>query len=955
MNQQGHLGLVSRSISSKTQQDTFESTSTLRTTTAKMPPKRKAPATAGGSSKAKQPKTRETRVALREDFRNGVTNKPMGAKGRGACVSGCTVEERLALEHETAALLASDANGTPRMIADRNALLSIWWTFVTAHLHQDVDATPTMDMFYQFVVHSVTPPSDGGPAVFSGRAPDAYTALADVPIVPDFQGVRQRLVTLCKALTFQYDGFRPTRFDHRKVDSLLKKLLAQGKMDDRIRRENRHVDLHHSVEMLAIVLAKCISEGVRSWDVVIVKMALFVMLISTGMRAGDVNVSSGWDPKEYGTTCGDVTIHWRSSDSVLVMKLELRHTKNTRQNKRKIKTLMFQSKSPGGLICPIRWIGLVALRSGNVPYTSWDHMMRSMKSSTTGIMEWKRGAKSKPLFPAFSKNGTLQPDRHTGPGTLLKVVNWIADNAGLVYRGVGWLRTHDFRRGNANQASYLSNDSGPNEAAARRMLGHTEGTAAQGTTANYQGLVQDDVYAKRAAAGARDTEENLLGIDDPLAALSFNTSGAEKLTQRVTSRSVEAEVARVGGDVKSEKDRSKARFTILAARRQHVNGSIFEELDAGDTCGQAQEEQQQQPTTPDARTDARSQQQQQQQQQGPAPEDDNAGEDEEESADFASAMAQNSESDLATELNAIQQEDASVADTQAAMADAAKGAETGHALLAELVPSIDAFMRHFSTVNDCVLGSLNVTSAEEDIVAATGPVLGSQNAPTVHWFRCSKCNVYRNNNKKSVTTHELDCKGPPVAAATKPETVAKSRTKGSYDAHMCHDAEDCGDTTTIFTNLTSYHAHVDRFHGRFDPFVCQEKGDTEVLVTIDPAEPPKVIVLATNGGPEGVEAETHIQHEYQQTACKKRFELYATALAHLNTVHGLPRATAVSRLSGHFHPENSAPRHRDSYPSGRRRKDRSGGRAVPAKTKAASASTTASSSGSRVDNLGASA
>lgn len=410
-----------------------------------------------------------------------------------AMMKETTFEHMVECDYECDLSLAGDERGTPQMVKHRYKLLSIWRYFMTNLIKLPLDK-PSMDAFHVFVEYAVLPAPDGGPSLFTKKVPDAYSVMADVPIVPDFHSVRCNLVVLYNTICSYWQAFNSSGNDLRAVDSQLANLLKHGKLDNRNHRESCDIDLHHSAHLLGVVLTKCMSEGVRSWDVLCVKLGLFSLLVNTGLRMGDINVSlQAWDSKEFGTTCGDVTIAWSAQDEIFVMELALPHTKGRHEDDDGVKVVTFNSHAPGGILCPIRWVMIVALRAGNVPYKSWDEMVLSMKGDDAGVMQWVDV--TRPLFPSLDRD-KVDPLRHTSHNVLQDVVNWMAAKSGLIYQGSGWLRAHDFCRDDPNQASDTPLGVGrPNQS--------VEATTARRAYSADRGFLSGGARHKRVAQTAR--------------------------------------------------------------------------------------------------------------------------------------------------------------------------------------------------------------------------------------------------------------------------------------------------------------------------------------------------------------------------------------------------------------------------------------------------------------------
>ena len=149
------------------------------------------------------------------------------------------------------------------------------------------------------------------------------------------------------------------------------------------------------------------------------------------------------------------------------------------------------------IACPIKWLIILALRTGAVAQHSIEELERAAE---TKPVTWS--APGRPVLCAFKQQGSmLIMEQPATNAQLLKTLRSACDLAGMLQVPV----THDVRRGAAADVAHLpSSLRGASTTDSARVLGHQSSSRESGLTARYIGGIREDTWKKRLASDFED-------------------------------------------------------------------------------------------------------------------------------------------------------------------------------------------------------------------------------------------------------------------------------------------------------------------------------------------------------------------------------------------------------------------------------------------------------------------
>ena len=152
------------------------------------------------------------------------------------------------------------------------------------------------------------------------------------------------------------------------------------------------------------------------------------------------------------------------------------------------------------IVCPVKWLMILALRTGAVSQTCIEDLQRAVEKTYNKSLVW--GTPNIPVLAAFRMQGCmLDLGKAASEKQLLKTLRERCHMIGLVASVV----THDLRRGAAAEIAHLPEElRGASVASAAAVLGHSSSTRDQEVTKRYVGHIRDDTWKRRLEADFND-------------------------------------------------------------------------------------------------------------------------------------------------------------------------------------------------------------------------------------------------------------------------------------------------------------------------------------------------------------------------------------------------------------------------------------------------------------------
>lgn len=218
--------------------------------------------------------------------------------------------------------------------------------------------------------------------------------------------------------------------------------------------------------------------------------------------------------------------------------------------------------------CVVRWICLLALRTGAVHERTWEQLEAKIHQRGHLGIVWKRP--DKPLFSGHASNsGYLSIDRGMHPGTYRK---YMMDSC-LLIGMVNKATPHAIRYGSIREAAdyplrHLDRQF-PNQSIAQQVACHNNSTTANGLTREYMG---DDLIDMMEGLAESPPSEN------PGAPVVFVDEAQRFKKQRLTTAEVNIEIERRAASGQEVDARSTVRWQLREKQksdwRQQMTDSI---------------------------------------------------------------------------------------------------------------------------------------------------------------------------------------------------------------------------------------------------------------------------------------------------------------------------------------------------------------------------------------------
>ena len=156
--------------------------------------------------------------------------------------------------------------------------------------------------------------------------------------------------------------------------------------------------------------------------------------------------------------------------------------------------------SENNIVCPIRFILILALRLGNVSGSTISEVLSTAYRRSDKTVKWTHG--ERPVMVAHVPKGPgtqvsmLQPEKPISQASLRKYIQRVGRLVGLLAPIV----PHDLRRGSGQDISILDRSAlpvGNTDIATASALGHSYKSVFQGITESYKGATNVDYWTKR--------------------------------------------------------------------------------------------------------------------------------------------------------------------------------------------------------------------------------------------------------------------------------------------------------------------------------------------------------------------------------------------------------------------------------------------------------------------------
>lgn len=165
------------------------------------------------------------------------------------------------------------------------------------------------------------------------------------------------------------------------------------------------------------------------------------------------------------------------------------------------RTLRICKDAKDNVICPIKFLIIMALRTGNVAATTVEDLLENVRQNPIKKVAWTRP--DSPVFCAFSSRTSLDLPVPAATKQIQRTVSAMSDAAGILAS----LTSHDLRRGGARELKNLAvAPSGESDDVPAVALGHNNVSKYHGVTQDYCGPSKNDFYQLRRDEVTEDRE-----------------------------------------------------------------------------------------------------------------------------------------------------------------------------------------------------------------------------------------------------------------------------------------------------------------------------------------------------------------------------------------------------------------------------------------------------------------
>ncbi|KAL1623785.1 hypothetical protein SLS54_004246 [Diplodia seriata] len=307
------------------------------------------------------------------------------------------------------------------------------------------------------------------------------------------------LASLNRALSEEYEGFQISAFGATRMDSLINRLVKEGRLIQGVWKEKVFMGIATIRKMALGFMRDALEKGTRSWDTTILKLTSILVIAALGSRPGDVVRSTMYTDMEV-LTWEDLTLKLKEGgDSAkdLTIDVKLRFVKGYKHSpgENRLLPLTALSEPNQNILCPVKLLVILAMRTGAIEARNFSELVGSMTRMRDRTARWKYP--KRPVFPRMMRKGgwsRLDIDRSAPVSQVQSTVREMGGIAGIVAR----LDARSLRYGAARDMANLGESiAGAATMDVAQQLGHSMKTFLNDVTASYIGGSTADVYSMR--------------------------------------------------------------------------------------------------------------------------------------------------------------------------------------------------------------------------------------------------------------------------------------------------------------------------------------------------------------------------------------------------------------------------------------------------------------------------
>ncbi|KFZ16943.1 hypothetical protein V501_01982 [Pseudogymnoascus sp. VKM F-4519 (FW-2642)] len=296
--------------------------------------------------------------------------------------------------------------------------------------------------------------------------------------VPSFEWLKAGFRHLLLALIFHYSEFTLSKHDSSRISSVFDVMLEEGKLTTEPSQHHNWIGVYILRHIATAIFRDALCEGTLSWDVTLSKSTSIVLTSALSCRAGDITTDPLDDQPLPFLCYRDITVRLSGGERIENMMAEvvIRNEKSKKRNQQKNRTVILHCLPNGSdnMMCPIKLLFIIALRSGNIDgAVSVQQAIAKARSRRDKKVIWKN-----PLQP----NSDLPEHSRRWP------YRWSSSA----------LTSHDLRRGAARDIANMKQGfKGLATDAIAAVLGHSKKAHDRGITARYVGPSSADLWQPR--------------------------------------------------------------------------------------------------------------------------------------------------------------------------------------------------------------------------------------------------------------------------------------------------------------------------------------------------------------------------------------------------------------------------------------------------------------------------
>ncbi|KAF4631385.1 hypothetical protein G7Y89_g6747 [Cudoniella acicularis] len=316
--------------------------------------------------------------------------------------------------------------------------------------------------------------------------------------VPSYDWLKGGFRHLILALVFHHAEFKLSSHESARIATCMQQLVKDGILTRVPSQEKNWIGAYILRKIVTAILHNALNEGTLCWDITLFRIATIVLTAALSARSGDICTDPTDDQPLPYLSYQDITMKFHGGDKIedLVASVVIRNEKSKKHNPHSNRNpkLYCQKDTASNLMCPIKLILILALRSGNIAGAeSIEKALELARARKSKTIVWAHP--ERPLACAFVKRGVALLPEKVAHRNQISVT--LAEG-GMVAGVIASLTSRALRYGAARDVANLpGNIKGTATRAVADELGHSTEAFNKGITATYVGARSIDTWTPR--------------------------------------------------------------------------------------------------------------------------------------------------------------------------------------------------------------------------------------------------------------------------------------------------------------------------------------------------------------------------------------------------------------------------------------------------------------------------